>query len=304
MLLKPWTRTAVLSRFSRQEAALLAVTVLWGGTFVVMHAAMAHSGPLFFVGLRFVVAGLATMLVFRRLMAGVTQAELLAGAAIGASICVAYALLGQGLQSIEASRAAFLTALYVPAVPLLQWLLTRRAPHPMVWAGIGLAFVGLLLVSNPGGASLWRLGVGEAATILGAFVIALEILLIGKYAGQVNVQRVTAIQLLVAGVCALAAMPLAGESVPAFSWVWAASGVGLGLVSALIHLTMNWAQQSVSPTRATLIYATDPVWAGIIGRIAGDRLPATALLGAVFIVAGILASELRPRRLGPAAATH
>ncbi|MEG0000830.1 MAG: DMT family transporter [Comamonas sp.] len=303
MLLNFWSRNAFFRHFSRQEAALLGVTVLWGGTFFVMHAAMAHSGPLFFVGLRFVVAGLVTMLVFRRLMAGITQAEILAGSAIGASICVAYALLGQGLQSIEASKSAFLTALYVPAVPLLQWLLTGRAPHPMAWLGIGLAFIGLLLVSNPGVAAGFALGVGEAATIAGAVVIALEILLIGKYAGQVNVQRVTAIQLLVAGLCALAAMPLAGEAVPGFSWLLIGSAVGLGLVSALIHLTMNWAQQSVSPTRATLIYATDPIWAGIIGRIAGDRLPATALLGAAFIVAGILASELRPRRLARTPAT-
>ena len=303
MLLNFWSRNAFFRHFSRQEAALLGVTVLWGGTFFVMHAAMAHSGPLFFVGLRFVVAGLVTMLVFRRLMAGITQAEILAGSAIGASICVAYALLGQGLQSIEASKSAFLTALYVPAVPLLQWLLTGRAPHPMAWLGIGLAFIGLLLVSNPGVAAGFALGVGEAATIAGAVVIALEILLIGKFAGQVNVQRVTAIQLLVAGLCAFAAMPLAGEAVPGFSWLLIGSAVGLGLVSALIHLTMNWAQQSVSPTRATLIYATDPIWAGIIGRIAGDRLPATALLGAAFIVAGILASELRPRRLARTPAT-
>jgi len=300
MLRSPWLKNALFNRFSRQEAALLGVTVLWGCTFLVMHAAMAHTGPLFFVGLRFVVAGLATMLVFRRHMAGMTSAELLAGSAIGATICVAYALLGQGLQSIEASKSAFLTALYVPAVPLLQWLLTGRAPHPMAWVGIGLAFIGLVLVSSPGAAQLFALGVGEAATIVGALVIALEILLIGKYAGKVHVQRVTAIQLLTAGLFAFAAMPLVGEGLPAFSWVWVASGVGLGLISALIHLTMNWAQQSVSPTKATLIYATDPVWAGIIGRIAGDRLPATALLGAVFIVAGIVTSELRPRRLGAA----
>lgn len=303
MLLNFWSRNPFFRRFSRQEAALLGVTVLWGCTFFVMHAAMAHSGPLFFVGLRFVVAGLAVLLVFRRLMADVTWAEILAGSAIGASICVAYALLGHGLQSIEASKSAFLTALYVPAVPLLQWLLTGRAPHPMAWLGIGLAFIGLMLVSNPGAAQLFALGVGEAATIAGAVVIALEILLIGRYAGQVNVQRVTAIQLLAAGLFAFAAMPLVNEPVPAFSWILAASAAGLGLASALIHLTMNWAQQSVSPTKATLIYATDPVWAGIIGRIAGDRLPATALLGAAFIVAGIITSELRPRRLARAPAT-
>lgn len=88
-------------------------------------------------------------------------------------------------------------------------------------------------------------------------------------------------------------MPLAGEPVPAFSWVWLAAGVGLGLASALIQLAMNWAQKTVSPTRATVIYAGEPVWGGIVGRIAGDRLPGLALLGGLFIVAGVIVSELR-----------
>ena len=56
---------------------------------------------------------------------------------------------------------------------------------------------------------------------------------------------------------------------------------------------MNWAQKSVSPTRATIIYAGEPVWAGVIGRIAGERLPATALIGGALVVLGILASELK-----------
>jgi hypothetical protein len=35
----------------------------------------------------------------------------------------------------------------------------------------------------------------------------------------------------------------------------------------------------LSPTRATLIYTGEPVWAGIFGRLAGERLPLLALLG-------------------------
>jgi drug/metabolite transporter (DMT)-like permease len=80
-------------------------------------------------------------------------------------------------------------------------------------------------------------------------------------------------------------------------WVWAA--LALGAASCLIQLTMNWAQRSVSPTRATIIYAAEPVWAAIIGRIAGERLPPIAILGAVFIVAGSLVSELNPRKRVP-----
>ena len=68
-----------------------------------------------------------------------------------------------------------------------------------------------------------------------------------------------------------------------------------GLTSAVIQVAMNWAQQSVSPTRATLIYAGEPVWAGIVGRIAGERLPAIALVGAGLIVAAVIVSELKTK---------
>ena len=59
---------------------------------------------------------------------------------------------------------------------------------------------------------------------------------------------------------------------------------------------MNWAQRSVSPTRATVIYTGEPVWAGIFGRMAGERLPLLAILGGVFIVVGVLVSELKLKK--------
>jgi formate hydrogenlyase subunit 4 len=56
---------------------------------------------------------------------------------------------------------------------------------------------------------------------------------------------------------------------------------------------MNWAQRSVSPTRATVIYTGEPVWAGIFGRIAGERLPLLALVVAVVkLVLGVLVIAL------------
>ncbi len=75
--------------------------------------------------------------------------------------------------------------------------------------------------------------------------------------------------------------------------------LGLGIFSAIIQVTMNWAQRSVSPTRATLIYTGEPVWAGIFGRLAGERLPLLALLGCVLILAGVLVSELKWKRKSP-----
>jgi drug/metabolite transporter (DMT)-like permease len=181
-------------------------------------------------------------------------------------------------------------------VPVLQLVVLRRAPHPMSWAGVVLAFAGLILLAGPDAGTL-SLSIGELLTLVGAMAIATEIILIGRYAGEVDSRRVTIIQLFAAGILAFCAMPVMGEAVPAFSWVWVASGVGLGIASAIMQLGMNWAQRTISPTRATVIYAGEPVWGGLVGRIAGDQLPSLAVAGAGLIISGVLISEWRPKIL-------
>ncbi|MBP2397890.1 DMT family transporter [Glutamicibacter protophormiae] len=279
---------------SRQEAALLAITAVWGSTFLLVHLAMRHSGPMFFVGVRFLVAGLAATLVFRRSMRGMTRLELGAGTAIGLMIFLGYGLQTQGLQTINSSTSAFLTALYVPLVPLLQWIVFRKRPGAVMLTGAGLAFVGLLLLAGPD-AVRTGLGPGEIATLISTLPMAAEIVLISVFARKVDLGRVTVVQLLVAGLLGFAAMPAVGETAPTLSWYWVLPAVGLGAASCLIQATMNWAQKSVSPTRATIIYAGEPVWAGIFGRLAGDRMSALALCGAAVIVLGTLVSEIRFR---------
>jgi drug/metabolite transporter (DMT)-like permease len=280
----------------RHDLALVAVTMIWGTTFLIIHIAMRHSGPLFFVGLRFTTAGLFTLLLFPTALRGATRRELVAGTLIGVTLFLGYGLQTFGLRTIPSSTSAFITALYVPLVPLFQWLLLRRPPKIAGLLGIACAFAGLILLAGPGGSTV-HFGSGELATLGAAIAAAAEIVLISRYAGNVDLRRITVIQLLVAGLLAFLAMPVTGESVPSFSWVWLAAAGGLGLASALIQLTMNWAQQSVPPMRATVIYAGEPVWGGIVGRLSGDRLPALAILGAALIVLGVLIGELRlPRR--------
>ncbi len=279
---------------SRQEMALIIVTMVWGGTFLAVHTAVNYAGPFFFVSFRFLLAGLFTGIIFWRCMSGLTLKEVVAGAAIGVALFLGYGLQTYGLQTIPSSQSGFITALYVPMVPLLQWLILRRPPHVMSWIGVLLAFSGLLLLAGPDAGSI-SLSTGEIATLAGALAIAVEIILISKFASSVDVRRVTVVQLFVAGFLALLMMPVAGEAVPEFSWVWVICGIGLAVASAMIQLTMNWAQKSVSPTRATIIYAGEPVWAGVFGRLAGEAMPALAVAGAGLIVVGVIASELRPK---------
>ena len=275
----------------RPELALIGITLLWGGTFLIVHQAMRHSGPLFFVGLRFGTAALMALPFALPVLRGVTRREWLAGTMIGSGIFCGYTLQTWGLQTIPSSTSAFITAAYVPLVPILQWAILRRRPRLASWVGVALAFVGLLLIAAP--AEGLSLGRGEALTLASTLAIALEIIFISLWAGRVDVARVTFIQLAGTSLLAFACMVPAGEAVPPFSWIVTLSACGLGLMTALIQLVMNWAQRSVSATRATLIYAGEPVWAGLIGWIAGERLPASALLGGVLVVAAVIVSEIR-----------
>jgi drug/metabolite transporter (DMT)-like permease len=281
-------------RVSKAELVLILITMVWGGTFLLVQYALASSGPMFFVGLRFAAAAAIVALFSLKVLRGLTLLELRAGVGIGTAIMLGYGLQTIGLQTIPSSQSAFITALYVPFVPLLQWLVLGRRPGLMPSLGIALAFAGLLLVSGPQGASL-QFSPGELATLVSAVAIAAEIILISAFAGKVDVRRVTVVQLATASALAFLMTVPTGEALPDFSWLLVISAVGLGTMSAAIQIAMNWAQRSVSPTRATVIYAGEPVWAGIVGRLAGERLPGIALLGAALIVAGVIVSELKKR---------
>ncbi len=277
------------------EAILILITMFWGGTFLAVQYAVTLSGPFFFVGVRFAMAAVAVGLLCARSLRGLTRLELKAGVVIGIAIALGYSLQTWGLQSIPSSKSAFITAMYVPLVPLLQWLCLGRMPGLMSCVGIVLAFIGLIFLAGPNG-DLLALGQGELITLASAVAIAAEIILISAWAGKVDVRRVTVVQLATASIVAFAMMAPAGESVPPVSSGLLIVALGLGIFSAIIQVTMNWAQRSVSPTRATVIYTGEPVWAGIFGRLAGERLPALALLGAAFIVVGVLVSELKFKR--------
>ncbi|WP_420832772.1 DMT family transporter [Rosenbergiella nectarea] len=289
-------KSPVALKVSRQEATLILITMLWGATFLIVHHAMQTASPFFFVGVRFAVAALLLAAVFWQSLAGVTAKDLQAGTLIGLCIAIGYSFQTWGMQTISSSQSAFMTAMYVPLVPLLQWVFLKRPPGLMSWCGIILAFVGLLLLSGNSGESTQGLGIGEYVTLISTLAIAAEIILISGYAGQVDTKRVTIIQLAAASLFSFLFMVPAGETVGHFPPTVILSAAGLGLMSAIIQLTMNWAQQSISPTRATVIYAGEPVWAGIVGRIAGEVLPSLALLGGVLIVAGVLVSELKIKR--------
>lgn len=279
------------------QIALILITIIWGGSFLTVQYGLNFSSPIMFVAFRFMAAAIAVSLISWKYLKDFNPQEFIAGALIGLVIAIGYGTQTIGLKTISSSESAFLTALYVPLVPILLWLIFRQKPYIMTWLGISLAFIGLILLTGNGFSQI-HLNYGQILTIIGSVAIALEIILIGYYAGKVNVRRVTIIQLAFATLFCFILTPFIGEfQLPNFQWQLIAVLCCLGIASACIQLVMNWAQQSVDSTQAAIIYAGEPVWAAIFGRIAGERLPFVALFGGLLVVLGVIVSEWKPKFL-------
>lgn len=275
------------------QLSLILITFIWGGSFISVQYALNFSSPILFVALRFAATAIALSCMSWKSFRHFQAQELLAGLIIGCVIAIGYTTQTIGLQSISSSESAFLTALYVPLVPIFIWLIFKRRPRLMMCLGSGCSFLGLILLTGNGFNSI-HFSFAQLITLCGATAIALEIILIGYFATRVNIARVTVLQLVFTSLLCFIVAPLAGETtLPQFNWQLITILLSLSIASAVIQLVMNWAQQYVESSQAAIIYAAEPVWATCIGRLAGERLPFISIIGGALIVIGILISELK-----------
>jgi drug/metabolite transporter (DMT)-like permease len=286
------------------DLALIAMTLLWGASFLVTKDLLGSVPPDVVIALRFALAvaalALARPAAWRRPRRDVWRA----GAVLGAALYASFALQTYGLAYTTPARSAFLTAAYVFLVPLLGRVLLRAPVGLGVGAGAVLATVGLALLTGPEvDAGIRR---GDLLSLLCALGFAVHILLLGRVAPGLPALELAVAQLAVAAVLATAVSAATGAARldPAAYGANALFGIaflGLGC-TALAYLVQTWAQRTTPAARAALIFSLEPAFAALFSVSLGhERLGATELAGCILIAVGVLAAELI-RRPAPATA--
>ena len=269
--------------------ALVAVTAVWGITFVQVKDAV-EVYPLFaFLAVRFAIASLVLAAPAARRLRSLGRGGATAGAALGLLLALGYALQTAGLERTTVSNAGFITGLYVVFTPLLALVLFRARVGGAVWLGVALAVAGLGLLSGVGAGD----PVGDALVLAGSAAYSLQIVLMERYAPRYDAIAFTQAEMLAAfGGFALVAVAAGEVEVPRGWTVWGALLVTGIFASALGYLVQTWAQRRTSATRTALAFALEPVFAGIFGFwLAGDRLGAVGWAGCAVIMAGIVVAE-------------
>src|SRR5712691_13031167 len=105
--------------------ALIAVTAVWGVTFVQVKDAV-ELYPLFaFLAVRFAIATATLAVPAARRVRGLGRTGTPAGVFLGLLLAAGYALQTAGLQRTTVSSTGFVTGMYVVLTPLIALLLYR-----------------------------------------------------------------------------------------------------------------------------------------------------------------------------------
>lgn len=291
-----------LRRFAPEGAIVLAA-FFFGSTFILVKHALDDISPLGYLLVRFSVGALAlapfAWAIARRDRAATPPALLVRGGLVaGALLFGGYVFQTVGLQYTAASTSAFITGLYAIFTPIFESLVRRRPPVPGVCAGIGVAMVGLYLLT---GARL-SLGTGELLTLGCAVTFGLQIFVIGVFADRLHPIPFTAAQL---GVLAALAIPsTVATGIGRLSGLAVFAAVFTGIACSSVGLSLQvFGQRRIAASRTALILLSEPVFAGIFGYFAGERLGLLRLSGAAIILGGIALAELAPRGQAEVAAT-
>jgi drug/metabolite transporter (DMT)-like permease len=275
------------------EAGLIAVTLVWGSTFVLVKDGVERVPPASFNALRFglaaVVLGACCLPALRKLGRDGRRH----GALLGVFLFAGYALQTAGLRHTQASTAGFITGMFVVFTPILSAVLLRRRPGPAAVAGVALATGGLALLSLKGS---WYPGFGDLLVLGCALAFAAHIVGLGAWSHRHATLPLTAVQLAVAALLH-GALAVASEA-PRAGYRWDAVVIGALLVTALLASAAGFwvqtaAQRVIPPTRTAIILTMEPVFAGLFGyALLRERLSGQGWLGAGLILAGMLTAEL------------
>jgi drug/metabolite transporter (DMT)-like permease len=274
----------------RGELALFVAAMLWGSTFVVVKDALADISPVLYLVLRFW-AGALILLLWAR--SWPSRKMMWGGLATGVFVGIGMILQTVALKYTSASNVGFLTSLYIPLVPFVAAFVYQARTGWREVIAVAVATVGIGLMSfDP---ASWSMNRGDIMTVGAAVMFSFQIVFVKRFGSEGDAVWMAWFQVVTTAV--VSTIALGAESfhvVWTMRLVWAFVITILGATVAA-YLLQSYGQRQTTATRAALIFATEPVFAGLASYFwLGERLTGRGWVGAGLVLIGVLLAELKP----------
>ncbi len=286
--------------------ALLLAAVIWGFAFVAQTSG-AKSIPAFtlnalrsFVGFAFLALLIAIMSIKKKDLIPSDKASvkslIIGGICCGAALFIAtgfqqYAIGTYPPEAAASGRSGFITALYVVLVPCVSALILKKKIHPIVWLGIGIAVVGMYLLSFSKGIS--GIYLGDLITFLCAVSFCGHILVVDHFVAKSNGILLSCIQFFTVGVLSLVVALIFEKTTLSAILEALIPVLYLGIMSSGVAYTLQVVgQKYTAPTTASILMSLESVFAVIGGALVlGERLSFRELIGCLLMFAAIIVAQ-------------
>ena len=271
--------------------------MIWGFAFVAQSVAMDAIGPYTFLFSRSVLGFLFLLVLglFTKAFKEIDYKALLKdGFICGCALYIASILQQIGMIYTPASRAGFITVMYIVFVPILSIFVGKKT-NIKSWFCVVLALIGLYLLCVKGE---FKLEVGDICIIASAFMFAVHIMIIDKISVKYNVLVLSCGQYFAMSIIGLLpalfidGMPLVSMKEAIIPITYA------GILSTGVAYTLQTAgQKDNNPTIASLIMSLESVFAAIGGYlISHESLSSREIIGSILIFTAIIIIQINPRK--------
>lgn len=276
----------------KADFLLVLVSVLAALGWILSKESLAGIEPLFFMGSRFLLAGLILAIAAHAQLRLFNRRDLGRVLLVGLVFFVAISFWIQGLHyGAHLGIGGFLVSVGILLAPCVSLLFGDR-PGRMIWIALPIGFLGLLLLALD---QSFHFGQAEWFYLASALMFSLYINLNSKAAARTAVTALTACQLMVVGVLLL--------PISYFTESWEVSGgvpiLAWFVASVLIATTFRFLLQTytfkLAPTsHAAVLLTLEPVWVAILGVLWYDEtMSVQQALGCLLIFLAVLLSRAK-----------
>lgn len=272
------------------DLGLFYSAAIWGSTFFVVKGALEVIDPLMLVAYRFLLAAIIMLpiLIWLKLS---PLPNFGSGLALGLPLWILYVFQTVGLKYTSAANSGFITGLFVVFVPVFQIFFRRKMPKLSSLAASLVSLSGLWVLSG----GLEYVNRGDLLTLAAAMSYAAHILIADrKIDAGINPYILSFQQFAIVGALSLLWGFL---KVGQFAFPCRTAGAAIAFLAVFptlsAFLVQLIAQKYVLPIRVSLIFAFEPVFAGLFAwTLGGESFTIRQASGGLLIFAGMIISGL------------
>jgi drug/metabolite transporter (DMT)-like permease len=288
----------------RANMLLLLTAAIWGFAFVAQRVGSQYVGAFTFNGIRFAIGSISLipLIIYfdkRKKNESRNQSNIevtdkkiiVSGVLVGAILYAGSTLQQVGLIYTTAGKASFITGLYMVIVPIIGIFLGHKIGKKS-WIGVGLAIIGLYLLSINGN---FGISYGDLLEVIGAVFFAVHILTIDYFSDKIEPLKLSFVQFVTCSILSLISALIFEK--------FTMSGISKALIPILyggflsvgVAYTLQVvAQKNAKPSHAAIILSMESVFGAIGGALLlGENMSTRGYIGCIFILGGILISQIK-----------